>query len=60
MFISQAVPLIRSLREKAEDIVNTEVDRTTRRLGPITAEQQSLIEHIGLAIINKLLHDPRI
>lgn len=54
----QAVPVIRSLRAKAETIVQSEIERTLNRMGTISTEQQVAIEHLGQAIINKLLHEP--
>ena len=56
----RAAPLIRSLRAKADAIVQTEVERTLRRLGPLTPDQQAAIDYLGQAIVNKLLHEPTI
>jgi glutamyl-tRNA reductase len=53
-----AVPLIRSLRAKADGIVQAETESTLQRLGPLSLEQQAAIEHLGQAIVNKLLHEP--
>lgn len=56
----QVTPLIRSLRAKADTIVQAEIERTLQRMGPLTSEQQAAIEYFGHAIVNKLLHDPTI
>ncbi len=53
-----AVPVIRSLRAKAEAIVQVEIERTLQRMGPLSPEQQAAIEYLGQAIVNKLLHEP--
>jgi glutamyl-tRNA reductase len=53
-----AVPLIRSLRANANAIVQAETESTLQRLGPLSVEQQAAIEHLGQAIVNKLLHEP--
>ena len=54
----RAVPLIRTLRDNAEAIVKAEVEHTAQRLGPLSSEQRVALEHMGQAIVNKLLHDP--
>jgi glutamyl-tRNA reductase len=56
----RVAPLIRSLRARVDDIVQAEVARTLRRIGPLSPEQHSAVEHLGRAIVNKLLHDPTI
>lgn len=55
-----AVPIIRSLRAKAEAIVNAEIERTLRRMGPLSPEQQAALENMGRSIVNKILHEPTI
>ncbi len=54
----RAAPLIRSLRAKAETIVQSEIKRTLNRMGVVSPEQQAAIEHLGQSIINKILHEP--
>lgn len=54
----RAVPLIRSLRAKAETIVEAEIERTLKRVGPVSPEQREAIEYMGKAIVNKILHEP--
>jgi len=54
----RVAPLIRSLRAKAETIVEAEVKRTLKRLGPLSDDKQAAIELMGQSIVNKLLHEP--
>lgn len=54
----RAAPLIRSLRAKAEIIVKKEIERTLSRMGTVSPEQKNALEHMGQAIINKILHEP--
>ena len=49
-----------ALHNKAEAICQAEVDQTLRRLGPLTPKQARLVEAMGKAIANKLLHEPTI
>ena len=53
-----SVPVIRALRSKADAIRQAELERTLRRLGDLTPQQQRAIEAMSQAIIGKLLHDP--
>ncbi|HEY6305096.1 MAG TPA: glutamyl-tRNA reductase [Candidatus Angelobacter sp.] len=54
----EVVPTILSLQEYCETIRQAEIDRIRGRLGPISSEQESAIEAMTRAIINKLLHTP--
>lgn len=51
-------PIIRGLREKADSILQSELEFTMRRLGDLTPQQQKAITLMGQSIVNKLLHDP--
>jgi glutamyl-tRNA reductase len=53
-----AVPLIMALKEKAEEIRQTELTRTRDHLSTLTPSQREAIEGLTLSIINKLLHGP--
>lgn len=55
-----SVPVIRALRERAEAICQTEVERTLRRLGDLTPQQRQAVEAMGQAIVGKLLHEPTV
>jgi glutamyl-tRNA reductase len=52
------VPVIRALRAKADAICRAELERTLRRLGDLTPQQQRAVEAMGQAIVGKLLHEP--
>ena len=54
----QAAPVITALRARAEAVRLAEVARARRRLGPLTAEQESAVEALSQALVNKLLHSP--
>jgi glutamyl-tRNA reductase len=54
----QAVPTIRALRERAEAIRATELQRTLARCPELTDRERDAVQALSAAIINKLLHDP--
>ncbi|MBM2827007.1 MAG: glutamyl-tRNA reductase [Dehalococcoidia bacterium] len=51
-----AVPLIRALRDRAEAIRQTEVEKSLRRSGINGAQERQVVEAMSYAIVNKLLH----
>ncbi len=51
-------PLIRDMRRKAEQIRETELERTMRHLGDLDAQTAAHIKHLSQSIVNKLLHEP--
>jgi glutamyl-tRNA reductase len=53
----QAVPTIRDLRARAEDVRRREVDRHLERLGLSTVQREG-VEFLTRALVNKLLHAP--
>jgi glutamyl-tRNA reductase len=53
----QAVPTIRDLRSRAEEIRQAEVERYAGRLG-LDAEQSEAIEKLTRGIVNKIMHAP--
>jgi len=53
----RAVPTIRHLRSRAEEIRSREVQRSLGRLG-LEPELEEAIERLTRAIVNKLLHEP--
>ena len=57
MVALQAVPTIRDLRERAEDIRRAEIDRFAGRLG-LDGAQSELLEQVTRSIVNKLMHPP--
>ncbi|MBC8160566.1 MAG: glutamyl-tRNA reductase [Roseiflexaceae bacterium] len=54
----KAVPTIRALRERAEQIRAGELERTLARLPNLGQREQELIGALSAAIVNKLLHQP--
>lgn len=49
-------PTIGALRNKLQDIAKLELNRQRTRLGPLTAEQESAIEALLVATVNKISH----
>jgi glutamyl-tRNA reductase len=49
-------PTIGALRNKLQDIAKGELDRQRNRLGPLTAEQETAIEALLVATVNKISH----
>jgi len=54
----EVVPTIRALRERAESIRQTEIERTLAKLPDLSQQQQDAIHALSAAIVNKLLHQP--
>jgi len=54
----KVVPTIRALRERAEAIRTTELERTLTQLRHLGPREQAAIGALSAAIINKLLHQP--
>ena len=51
-------PLLGELQSFGREIVEAEVARVMGRLGPLTPEQQAVVEQLGRTIMQKLLHRP--
>jgi glutamyl-tRNA reductase len=57
--VRSGVPVLAQLRQRAEAIARSEVERTLSSLGDgLTEKQRKSIEAMGRAIVNKLLHEP--
>ncbi len=54
----EAVPTLTSLREYAESLRSSELDRALRRLNSLSPEQRNVVEALSRSIVNKLLHSP--
>ena len=54
------VPTIVAIREKAEAIRVSELEKTLPRLGELSEKQRRQVEGLTQAIVNKLLHTPLI
>lgn len=52
------IPVIRGLREQAENIRQNELQKTLRRLPGLNQEQQEQISALTHSIVRKLLHNP--
>lgn len=52
------VPLIKSLRQKAETIRVSELERAFNKLQDLTPEERSVIDRMSSLIVNKILNDP--
>jgi glutamyl-tRNA reductase len=53
-----AIPTLTSLRQYAESLRNSELERALRRLNNLSPEQKNVIEALSRSIVNKLLHPP--
>jgi glutamyl-tRNA reductase len=51
-------PMIGQLQSFGREVVEAELERAVRKLGPLSPEQHAAIEHMGRAIMQKLLHRP--
>ena len=54
----RVVPTIRALRNRAEEIRSTELERTLARMPHLGQAEQAAISALSAAIVNKLLHSP--
>lgn len=52
------VPLIRSLRDKAESIRRRELERAMAKLPELDQRQRQVVEQLSCLLVNKLLNDP--
>lgn len=52
------VPTISSLRRRAEEIRQSELKKALGRMGELSERQQSTLDALTTAIVNKLLHQP--
>ena len=52
------VPTVAALRERADAVLQAEMDRTMRQLRDLTPEQRAGVEAMANALVKKLLHDP--
>jgi glutamyl-tRNA reductase len=53
-----AVPVIRSLRDRAESVRQAELDRVAARLAGLDDQQRDAVEAATRAIVAKLVHEP--
>lgn len=55
-----SVPVIKTLRQRAEDIRRREVDRAICKMHDIPPGQLEVVEALTRSIVKKLLHDPTV
>jgi len=55
-----AVPVVREFREEMEKVRTAELAAALKRIGPLSAEQQSALEHFSRSLMNKFLHEPSV
>ena len=53
-----AVPVIKFLCEKGEEIRDAEIKKALRKLGPLTEREETILRSMANSIVNKLLHTP--
>ena len=53
-----ATPTMVALRNRAEEIRKTELEKTLQKLGPIEEKTIKSIEQLSASIVNKLIHPP--
>lgn len=54
----RAVPLIKALHQRAEELRREQLDWALPKLGPLSADQRELIEALTRRLTKKLLHAP--
>ncbi|NJM05402.1 glutamyl-tRNA reductase [Candidatus Gracilibacteria bacterium] len=55
-----AMPMLTSLRQRAEALRSAELARALRMLPALSAEQQTVLEGFSRSLVNKLLHTPTV
>jgi glutamyl-tRNA reductase len=56
--VAEVTPVIVGLQEQLEQIRAGEMEKTRRKYGPFTAEQEHAMEALTRGIINKIAHGP--
>jgi glutamyl-tRNA reductase len=56
----QAAPVVASLRARAEEIRQRELDKAASRLSDLDDRERDAVEAVTRAIVNKLLHEPTV
>jgi glutamyl-tRNA reductase len=56
----QAAPLVAQLRQRAETIRQSEIERFSARLASLDDAQRAALEAVTKGIVNKLLHNPSV
>jgi glutamyl-tRNA reductase len=53
-----AVPVIRTLRQRWDDVRQRELERLWKKLSHVSADDRDVVEAFSKQLLNKLLHDP--
>jgi glutamyl-tRNA reductase len=56
----EVMPVIADLRQKAEAIRQSEIERTLRHLPDLDPQIREHIQHLSRSLVNKLLHEPTV
>lgn len=56
----EVAPLVGALRQRAEDLRRSELDRFASRLADLDERQRDAVEALTLGIVAKLLHEPTV
>ncbi len=56
--VQDAVPTIQRLRMSMEELRKNELERTRKRLGGLTPEQEAALNDLTASLVNKILHYP--
>jgi len=54
----EVIPTIQSLRTAMDELRKVELEKTRRRLGGLTSDQESALDDLTASIVNKILHYP--
>ena len=55
-----AVPVVRALRQRGEDIRESELERFAAKLATLNSDQRAVVDALTSAIMNKVLHEPTV
>ena len=53
-------PLVTALRDRADDVRRTELERYAAKLADLDADARAVIDALTQGIVNKLLHEPTV
>ncbi len=56
--LQEVTPTIVSIQEQLEQVRTAELEKARRRLGPLTPQQEEIIEGLTRGIVNKIAHGP--
>lgn len=56
----EVAPLVTALRERAEEIRATELERWVAKLGGLDSSEVDALDRVTRGLVNKLLHEPTV